>query len=181
MLGSLLNDIDIPHEAVVCHDKMFSIHKQDICAYHDAIIMIMIQACSETIPISKSGCNNGKAVSGWNEYIEGYFRTSLIWHSLGIDNGKLRLGIVAELKCKTRAQYHRVCKMVLRKDAKIRCDKMIEANISNPSGNSLYQHAMHSVIRKLIILKGLPMLRVKVRFLICLQINFKTCITVFLI
>ncbi len=38
VLGSLLNDIDIPHEDIVCHDKMCSIYKQDICAYHDAII-----------------------------------------------------------------------------------------------------------------------------------------------
>ncbi len=80
VLGSLVNDIDIPHEAAVCHDKMCSIHKQDICAYHDAIIMAMMQACSETIPISKSDHSNVKAVPGWNEYIEGYFRTSLFEH-----------------------------------------------------------------------------------------------------
>ncbi len=117
VLSSLLNDIDIPHEAAVCHDKMCSIHKQDICAYHDAIIMAMIQAYSETIPISKSGCSNVKAAPGWNEYIEGYFRTSLFWHSLWIDKGKPRHGIVVNVGHKTSAQYHRVCKMVLRKDA----------------------------------------------------------------
>ncbi len=66
----MLNNIDIPHEAAVCRDKMYSIHKQNICAYHDAIIMVMMQACSETIPISKSGCRNVKAVPGRNEYIE---------------------------------------------------------------------------------------------------------------
>ncbi len=75
VIGSLLNDIDT-REAAICHDKICSIHKQDICAYHDAIIMIMIIVCSETIPISKSGCSNVKAVSGWYEYIERYFRTS---------------------------------------------------------------------------------------------------------
>ncbi len=141
MRDSLLNDIDIPHEAALCHDKMCSIHKQDICAYHDAITMAMIQACSETITTSKSGCSNVKDVPGWNEYIEGYFRISLFWHSLWIDNGKPRHGIVADLRCKTRAQYHRVCKIVLRKDAEIRCDTMADAIISNPSGNSLYQQA----------------------------------------
>ncbi len=48
VLGSLFNDIS--HESAVCHDNhnMCSIQKQDICAYHDAIIMVMIQACSET-------------------------------------------------------------------------------------------------------------------------------------
>ncbi len=113
VLGSLVNDIDIPHATAVCHDKMCSILKQDICAYHYTIIMAMIQACSETIPISKSGCSNVKAVARWNEYIEGYFRTLLFWHSLWIDNGKPRHGIVADLRCKTRIQYYRVCKMVV--------------------------------------------------------------------
>ncbi len=51
--------------------------------------MAIIHACCETIPISESGCSNVKAVPGWNEYIEGYFRTSLFWHSLWIDNGKM--------------------------------------------------------------------------------------------
>ncbi len=40
---------------------------------------------------------------------------------------------------------------------------------------------LYSTIRKHITLTGLTMLRVKVRFLICLQINAKTCIMVFLI
>ncbi len=135
----MLTDIDIAHQTAVCHDYMSSIHKQDPCAYHDAIIMAMIQAYSETISTSKSGCSNIKPVTGWNEYTEEYFRTSLLWHSLGVDNDKPRHGIVATLRCKTRAQYHRVCKMVFRKDAEIRCVKMAEAIISNPSSKSLYQ------------------------------------------
>ncbi len=67
VLTSLLNDIDIPHEAALCDDKMCSMHKQNICAYHDASIMAMIQACSETIAIRKSGCSNLKALPGWND------------------------------------------------------------------------------------------------------------------
>ncbi len=70
VLSSLLTDIDIAHKTAVCHDYMSSIHKQDTCAYHDAIIMAMIQAYSETISTSKSGCSNIKYVTGWNEYIE---------------------------------------------------------------------------------------------------------------
>ncbi len=54
---------------------------------------------------------------------------------------KPRHCIVEDLRHKTRAQYHRVCKMVLRKVAEIRCDQMAEAIINNPSGKSLYQQA----------------------------------------
>ncbi len=43
-----------------------------------------------------------------------------------VDNGRHHLGVVAYLRCRTRAKYH-VCKMVLKMDAEIRYDKMAEA------------------------------------------------------
>ncbi len=54
-----------------------------------AIIMSMIQACSVTIPISKSDCSNVKDVPGWNEYIEGYFRP----HSSGTVFGLIMVNL----------------------------------------------------------------------------------------
>ncbi len=176
VLGNLLIDIDIPHEATVCH-------KQDTCAYHDAIIMTMIQAWSETVKqiISKSGCSNVKAVHGWNAYnIEGYFRTSLFWYSLWIDNGKPRHGIVADLRHKTRAQYHRLCKMVLRKMLKLGMIKWLRHLSATPLVNHYISKLMYSVVRKLITLTGLTMLRVKVKFLICLQNKFQNLYNYFL-
>ncbi len=103
--------------------------------------MTLIQAYSETIPVSKISCSNVKAAPGWNEYIERYTWTSLFRHSLWIDNGKPRHGIVDDLRCKTRAQYHRVSKMVLSEDAEIRYDQMVEAIINNLYGKSIYQQA----------------------------------------
>ncbi len=50
VLGSLLNDV------AVCHDNMCSM--QDMCGYPYASIVAMIQACSETIPISTNGCSS---------------------------------------------------------------------------------------------------------------------------
>ncbi len=44
-----------------------------------------------------------------------------------VDNGKLNVGVVADLRRKTRAKYHHVCKMVLKMDAEIRCDMIAEA------------------------------------------------------
>ncbi len=61
--------------------------------------------------------------------------------SLQIDNVKPRHDIVSDLRCKTSAQYHIGCKIVLSKNTEIRCDQMAEAIISNPSGKSLYQQA----------------------------------------
>ncbi len=47
--------------------------------------------------------------------------------TMWVDNGRPHVGVVAYLRHKTRAKYHNVCKMVLKMDAEIRCDKMAEA------------------------------------------------------
>ncbi len=39
--------------------------------------------------------------------------------------------IVADLIRQTRTKYHLVCKMGLKRDAEIRCDKMAECTINN--------------------------------------------------
>ncbi len=85
----------------------------------------MINACKESIPTLKH-VNNNKTVPGWNDYVQSYFNSSLFWHNMWVDNGKPHVGVVADLRRKTRAKYH-VCKIVLKMDAEIRCDMMAEA------------------------------------------------------
>ncbi len=72
-----------------------------------------------------------KIVPGWNDYVKGYFDTSLFSHNMWVENDKPLNGIGADLMRQTRAKYHHVCKMVLKRDAKIRCDKMAECTINN--------------------------------------------------
>ncbi len=43
-----------------------------------------------------------------------------------VDNGRPHLGVVAYLRFKTKAKYHHVCKMLLKMDAQMKCDKMAE-------------------------------------------------------
>ncbi len=45
VLNDKLNNIIIPYEAVLCNDKMCKAHHSEICEYHDAVIMSMIDAC----------------------------------------------------------------------------------------------------------------------------------------
>ncbi len=67
--------------------------------------------------------NNIKTVPVWKDYVQSYFNASLFWHNMWVDNGRPHTGVLADLRCKTRAKYHHVCKM----DAHIMCDKMAEA------------------------------------------------------
>ncbi len=48
-----------------------------------------------------------------------------------VDNGRPHMGVVDDLRRKTRAKYHHVCKMVLKMDAEIRCDTIVEAMLKN--------------------------------------------------
>ncbi len=64
---------------------------------------------------------------------------------------------------------------------KLGVNKWLRSLSTTPLLNHYISKLMPSVIRKLIMLTGLTMLRVKMKFIICLQINFKTSITVLLI
>ncbi len=66
---------------------MCKAHHSEICEYHDAVIMSMIDARQETIPTTKLA-DKCKTVPGWNDYVKGYFDTSLFWHNIWVENDK---------------------------------------------------------------------------------------------
>ncbi len=101
VLNDKLNNIITPYA------KMCKVHHSEICEYHDAVIMSMIDACRETIPTTKPA-NKFKTIPGWNDYVKGYFDTSLFWHNMWVENDKPHNGIVADLMRQTRAKYHHV-------------------------------------------------------------------------
>ena len=74
---------------------------------------------------------NQKAIPGWSEYVEEYRQASIFWHKLWVDNGKPRVGVVADVRRKTRARYHRAIKFVRKHEEAIRSDKMAEALANN--------------------------------------------------
>ncbi len=142
VLAEMLHAINIPVDAAICTNNKYINHKKDIFNYHDAIVKCMLDASKETIPQSKCSHINkvdSKTVRGWNENVDSYFQTSLFMHSMWIQNGKPHSGVVADIWRRSRAQYHCICKMVLKIDAEIRCDKMTGAILINPSGQKLHQ------------------------------------------
>ena len=90
----------------------------------------MITACKESIPTCNP-VNNCKTLPGWNEYVNSYFQASLCWHKMWVDNGRPHNGVIADLHHQNRAKYHHICKMVLKCDVQIRCDKMAKALVDN--------------------------------------------------
>ncbi len=56
--------------------------------------------CWETIPAT-TPATKCKIVSGWNDYVNDYFDTSLVWHNMWIENNRPHNGIVADIMRQT--------------------------------------------------------------------------------
>ena len=125
LVDSKLRSIDIPYDAILCTDNFCLMHKSHISQFHDNIIDVLVLASHESIPYSSSKLS--KIVPGWNEYVNRYFESALFWHYIWIENGRPGDGILTELRRKTRAQYHKAYKLVIRCEGEIKTDKIERA------------------------------------------------------
>jgi hypothetical protein len=145
ILSHLLDEINLPHEALVCDDKSCVVHGPEIDQLHDNIINALLQAGTRAIPVVKPPVS--KIVTGWNEYVDQYFRSSLLWHDIWKANGQPSQGIIADLHKKTRSEYHKICKMVMRREGEIKSDKMAEA-LSAGNGLSFWKEVTNACSKK---------------------------------
>lgn len=133
-----LSNVPIPHGALLCNDKNCTVHKNDINVFHENIISALLDAGDKAIPVSRPSVS--KVLPGWNDHVDDYFRASLFWHDLWNANGRPKDGLIADLRRKTRSEYHKTCKMVMRREGEIRSDKMAQA-LSQKSVSSFYREA----------------------------------------
>ena len=117
--------IEVPYNAILCNDVFCTVHFNQIEAFHNNITDVLVCAAAECIPSSSSRFR--KAVPGWNDYVEKYFRSALLWHLLWKENGQPVDGLLAEIRRKTRSQYHQAYKMVLRNEGELKLDKIESA------------------------------------------------------
>ena len=80
MVDEKLENIVIPHDAMLCNDVFCTEHLDQINAFHNDITEVLVSASFECIPSSSSRLR--KAVPGWNSYVENYFKSALFWHFL---------------------------------------------------------------------------------------------------
>ena len=145
ILSDLLDEIYLPHEALVCDDKCCVVHGPEIDQLHDNIIYALLQAGTWAIPVIKPPIS--KIVTGWNDYVDQYFKSSLLWHNIWKANGQPSLGIIADLHKKTRSEYHKICKMVMKREGEIKSNKMAEA-LSAGNGLSFWKEVKRACSKK---------------------------------
>ncbi len=59
-----------------------------------------------------------------------------------VNNGRPHMGVITDLRCRIRAKYHNVCKMVLKMDEEISCDMMAEA-IKQNDNQDFWKQSKH--------------------------------------
>ena len=97
---------------------------------HDNLILACFDSPNKTNP-SSSNKTNKHSISGWNTYVDSYYKQALFWHKLWKDNGSPRTGYIANIRNRTRSQYHYAVRYVKTNSDTILASKMAECLFDN--------------------------------------------------
>ena len=120
-----LANVDVPLQALQCIELCEG-HSELIEHYHDNIISACLDAAEHTIPKCR---RKGKA--GWVDLVEPSKRDAIFWNRIWVSNGRPRTGWVSEIRNRTRREYKRMSRWVIRNQAKLSADKMAESLASS--------------------------------------------------
>ena len=128
-LNVYLNNIMIPVEAANCNNFIGcnDDHNDKFREFLHAIIDACQRATADTIPLSRGGASTRRGpVPGWNDAVRDARATSIWWHERWKECGRPREGWVAQIRRRTRAQYHQAIKTCMSDR-----DDIIKVKISN--------------------------------------------------
>ena len=103
-----LNNVSVPYSAEGCKLDNCNIHQSNIDVFHNDIINACINA-SDHIPSSKCKAKYS-VIPGWNDTVKPYKDRALFWHYMWKENEKPKTGVIADIRRKTRKEYHSAVK-----------------------------------------------------------------------
>ncbi|ELT97547.1 hypothetical protein CAPTEDRAFT_202914 [Capitella teleta] len=129
-LKELLREGDIPFDVFSCRpfECVCEDHGRMIEQYYSDVMSAMITASKECIP-----SRSKKKAAGWSTYVSHHQEESIFWHRIWLSSGRPRTGWVQDIRKKTRAQYKRISRWVLRNQGKLSADRMAQALSKNNS------------------------------------------------
>ncbi|ELU01730.1 hypothetical protein CAPTEDRAFT_200004, partial [Capitella teleta] len=129
-LKELLREVDIPFDVFSCRpfECVCEDHGRMIEQYYSDVMSAMIRASKECIP-----SRSKKKAAGWSTYVSHHQEESIFWHKIWLSSGRPRTGWVQDIRKKTRAQYKRISRWVLRNQGKLSADRMAQALSENNS------------------------------------------------
>ena len=118
-LDRLLGELTLPTTALACKDVNCKLHSEVLLDLFDKVSQAICIAGKESIPLKKSG--KPKCRPGWNEHVSEAKNKSMFWNTIWKDSGCPRVGWVAMIRRRCRAEYHRAIKKIKKeKDSIIR-------------------------------------------------------------
>ena len=129
-LDDSLTKLSIPIDALCCPVYGCSNvnHQEGIQQFHDDICTCLVNASVQAIHQSST---SNKSVPGWNAIVEEHRERALFWHQLWKDNNSPRVGLIADIRQKTRAKYHYAIRLAKREKDKLAADKVASALLEN--------------------------------------------------
>lgn len=128
-LDDLLN-IDMPNDLIECHHlQCTNNHNLSIEYLYGKVVEACTISSNRHIP-GKIINGKSKVIPGWNEDVLESKRRAIFWHNLWKSNDSPRNGIIADIRRRTRAQYHLAIKTAKRNKDK---------HISNSIATSLLE------------------------------------------
>lgn len=119
-----LQELHLPVECSACSDDACC---RLISQYYDDLSNSCIMSANECIPRT----SKRKPVAGWSEHVKPYKERSIFWHSLWRSNGFPRQGEVYNIMRKTRAEYKRISRHVIRSQEKLKMERMAAGVLNN--------------------------------------------------
>ena len=126
-----LSNIVLPDECLKCCNVFCNDHICFIESFCNDIINACIKASGAIPQTGSSNCKTSIRVPGWNEFCKDKHKVALYWHNIWKDAGRPREGHLAELRRKTRLEYHRVVKCVRKNENMLRSERMAKNLVEN--------------------------------------------------
>ena len=91
-------------KCIQCANFLCTDHYSDINNFCTHITKSFMDAAERTIPCSKRNKGTHQIISGCDDHVEPYRKTSMFWHRLWLDNDRPSHGIVADTMPRTRCE-----------------------------------------------------------------------------
>ena len=100
-------------------------HLKDIDELSTKVVQVCLQAADESIP-SKASIEKEKVIPGWDRIVDKPRKDARFWHAIWKSCGYPNVGIVADIRRRTRALYHKAVKQCKREK-----ESMISASMAS--------------------------------------------------
>ena len=136
VLYDLLLSLDLDHEIINCSDFQCknTKHYEYFMTLLSRIIDMIRLATFATIPTKLRNCNKNnksKVFMGWNTYVKNYRMKSVFWHNIWKECGRPSNGYIADIRRKTRKDYHSAIAVTKNYSNKIIRQNVAESLINN--------------------------------------------------